>query len=92
MKNREVLLSVQNLEQFFKMGRKVLKAVNDVSFDIYKGEVFGLVGESGCGKTTLVVQLFACMMLLVVQSILKVIELLLVSDSIKQQLKKKEKL
>lgn len=52
MENREVLLSVQNLEQFFKMGRKVLKAVNDVSFDIYKGEVFGLVGESGCGKTT----------------------------------------
>ncbi len=52
MENREVLLSVQNLEQFFKMGRKELKAVNDVSFDIYKGEVFGLVGESGCGKTT----------------------------------------
>ena len=34
------------------MGRQQLKAVNDVSFDIYKGEVFGLVGESGCGKTT----------------------------------------
>ncbi|MGI6608702.1 MAG: ATP-binding cassette domain-containing protein [Erysipelotrichaceae bacterium] len=34
------------------MGRKELKAVNDISFDIYKGEVFGLVGESGCGKTT----------------------------------------
>ena len=50
--NKEVLLSVQHLEQFFKMGRKQLKAVNDVSFDIYKGEVFGLVGESGCGKTT----------------------------------------
>jgi len=49
---REVLLSVRNLEQFFKMGSKTLKAVNDVSFDIYKGEVFGLVGESGCGKTT----------------------------------------
>ena len=48
----EVLLSVQHLEQFFKMGRQQLKAVNDVSFDIYKGEVFGLVGESGCGKTT----------------------------------------
>ncbi|MCX7772863.1 MAG: ATP-binding cassette domain-containing protein, partial [Clostridia bacterium] len=31
----------------------VLKAVDDVSFDIYKGEAFGLVGESGCGKTTL---------------------------------------
>jgi oligopeptide transport system ATP-binding protein len=52
VENREVLLSVRNLEQFFKMGRKDLKAVNDVSFDIYKGEVFGLVGESGCGKTT----------------------------------------
>ncbi len=49
---REVLLSVQHLEQFFKMGKNVNKAVNDVSFDIYKGEVFGLVGESGCGKTT----------------------------------------
>ena len=49
---REVLLSVQHLEQFFKMGKHQLKAVNDVSFDIYKGEVFGLVGESGCGKTT----------------------------------------
>ena len=49
---REVLLSVRHLEQFFKMGRQQLKAVNDVSFDIYKGEVFGLVGESGCGKTT----------------------------------------
>ena len=48
----EALLSVQHLEQFFKMGRQQLKAVNDVSFDIYKGEVFGLVGESGCGKTT----------------------------------------
>ena len=52
MADREVLLSVQHLEQFFKMGRHQLRAVNDVSFDIYKGEVFGLVGESGCGKTT----------------------------------------
>lgn len=50
--DKKVLLSVQHLEQFFKMGRRQLKAVNDVSFDIYKGEVFGLVGESGCGKTT----------------------------------------
>ena len=52
MADKKVLLSVQHLEQFFKMGRRELKAVNDVSFDIYKGEVFGLVGESGCGKTT----------------------------------------
>ena len=50
--NREPLLRVEHLCQYFKMGNAELKAVNDVSFDIYKGEVFGLVGESGCGKTT----------------------------------------
>ncbi len=49
---KEVLLKVEHLCQYFKMGRKELKAVDDVSFEIYKGEVFGLVGESGCGKTT----------------------------------------
>ena len=46
--NQEVLLKVDNLSQHFGS----LKAVNRVSFDIKKGEVFGLVGESGCGKTT----------------------------------------
>ena len=46
--NSEVLLKVENLCQYFKIN----KAVDDVSFDIKKGEVFGLVGESGCGKTT----------------------------------------
>lgn len=50
--NNEVLLRVEHLCQYFKMGRKELKAVDDVSFEIKKGEVFGLVGESGCGKTT----------------------------------------
>ena len=50
--NAEVLLRVENLCQYFKMGKGELKAVNNVSFDIKKGEVFGLVGESGCGKTT----------------------------------------
>ena len=50
--NKKVLLKVEHLEQYFKFGRRTLKAVDDVSFDIYKGEVLGLVGESGCGKTT----------------------------------------
>ena len=50
--NKEVLLRVENLCQYFKMGNKELHAVDKVSFDIKKGEVFGLVGESGCGKTT----------------------------------------
>ena len=51
-KNAEVLLKVDHLCQYFKLGRKDLKAVDDVSFEIRKGESFGLVGESGCGKTT----------------------------------------
>ena len=45
---KEVLLKVEHLCQYFKG----VKAVDDVSFDVKKGEVFGLVGESGCGKTT----------------------------------------
>ncbi len=49
---QEVLLSVRHLCQYFQLKRKDFKAVDDVSFDVYKGEVFGLVGESGCGKTT----------------------------------------
>ena len=48
MSEQQVLLKVENLCQYFKIN----KAVDDVSFDIKKGEVFGLVGESGCGKTT----------------------------------------
>ena len=52
MQNNEVLLKVDHLCQYFRLGRKDLKAVDDVSFEIRKGESFGLVGESGCGKTT----------------------------------------
>ena len=50
--NREVLLKVEHLCQYFRLGHKDLKAVDDISFEIHKGETFGLVGESGCGKTT----------------------------------------
>ena len=51
--NEEVLLKVDHLCQYFGMGAGAeLKAVDDVSFEVKKGEVFGLVGESGCGKTT----------------------------------------
>ena len=52
MENNEVLLKVDHLCQYFRLGRKDLKAVDDVSFEIRRGESFGLVGESGCGKTT----------------------------------------
>ena len=48
MENKETLLRVEHLCQYFGP----TKAVDDVSFEIKKGEVFGLVGESGCGKTT----------------------------------------
>ena len=50
--DKNVLLKVDNLSQYFKLGNTKLKAVDHVSFSIKKGEVFGLVGESGCGKTT----------------------------------------
>ena len=51
-----VVLSVQDLKKHFKVGvgknKIVVPAIDGISFDIYKGEIFGLVGESGCGKTT----------------------------------------
>ena len=51
--NREVLVHVDHMKKYFPVRKKgVLKAVDDVSFNIYKGETLGLVGESGCGKTT----------------------------------------
>ena len=53
MIEKEVVLEVKNLKKYFPASHKrVLKAVDDVSFTIHKGETFGIVGESGCGKTT----------------------------------------
>lgn len=51
--NKEILIDVKNLKKYFRVGPKAyLKAVDDISLEIYKGETLGLVGESGCGKTT----------------------------------------
>lgn len=47
------LLEVKHLKQYFNKGKKnEVRAIEDISFDIYKGETLGLVGESGCGKST----------------------------------------
>ena len=52
-KDQEILLEVKNLKKYFKTGRKtVLKAIDNISFYIKEGETLGVVGESGCGKTT----------------------------------------
>lgn len=53
MQSNEVLIEVKDLKKYFKLSRNsFVKAVDNVSFNIYKGETLGLVGESGCGKTT----------------------------------------
>lgn len=53
MNDKEILIEVKNLQKYFNVGKgKTLKAVDGVNLNIYKGETLGLVGESGCGKTT----------------------------------------
>ena len=52
-KEKEVLLSIRNLDVVFGSGKSAFKAVDNVSFDVYRGETLSLVGESGSGKTTI---------------------------------------
>lgn len=50
----EILLDVQQLSHVFRLNKQFrIQAVDDVSFQLHKGEIFGLVGESGCGKSTI---------------------------------------
>ena len=59
IENDEVILQVKHLKKYFPVRRGVfqrqvgqVKAVDDISFEVHRGETLGLVGESGCGKTT----------------------------------------
>ena len=45
------LFEVKDLKKYFRAGKSLIRAVDGVSFDIYPGEVVGVVGESGCGKS-----------------------------------------
>ena len=49
----EILLEVKNLKKYFHVAAGTLHAVDDVSFTLEQGRTLGIVGESGCGKTTL---------------------------------------
>ena len=49
----ENILEVENLKMYYHTSKGLVKAINDISFTIKKGETLGIVGESGCGKTSL---------------------------------------
>ena len=51
MTNTEALLSVRDLKAYFHLDEGIVKAVDGVTFDVSAGQVLGIVGESGCGKS-----------------------------------------
>ena len=53
----ESLLSVRHLDVFYRRGREVFQAVHDACFEVFQGETFGLIGGSGCGKSTILMVL-----------------------------------
>ncbi|VEU59051.1 ATP-binding cassette domain-containing protein, partial [Mesomycoplasma neurolyticum] len=50
--NKKIVLSVKNLKKYFQNKNSITKAIDGLSFDLYEGEILGLIGESGSGKTT----------------------------------------
>ena len=93
LREKNILLSVSHLKQFFFFGsgphRAKLKAVSNVSFNVHEGECLGIVGESGCGKTTTgrcIIKLYD----ITSGSIIVVLEYQLVIDGIRKKLNGQE--
>lgn len=65
MENKQTILRTEQLKAFYVLDvhgtQKIVKAVNEVDMTIYENEIYGIAGESGCGKTTLLKALFNAM-------------------------------